>query len=200
MAKPFKNGGMGGSTLTAVSVWRRMGQIAMVAEPRSESTIKMLSIRHAQPWVAEQIDFLAGTSRDETDVVKFQNEISRIQSRFAVLLTPSNFYDFKDIPLKWPSHFWVDGAHTGDLLGGCWDVFFRYKEKLGATMDLSRAIPVMTFDVAYKRVGNCCELVERLPLMRFKMEESAGYVVLQSTKHEKRLSRLPQYPQCPLTT
>lgn len=61
-------------------------------------------------------------------------------------------------------------------------------------MDLSRAIPVVAFEEAYKIVGKRFGLVENLPVKRFKMEGSSGYVALQEIKHEKRLSMLSQYP------
>ena len=61
-------------------------------------------------------------------------------------------------------------------------------------MDVSKAVPVMTFGETYKRASKCCEAVEQLHMGRFKMEESEGYVALQSIKHEKHLSRLSQHP------
>ena len=89
----------------------------MVTEHRTDSASKMLSIWHVHPWVNESADLLVGTAWGETEVARFQNEISRIQPKCSVLLTPLGVYDFQDIPSKWSSHFWVDGARAGDLIG-----------------------------------------------------------------------------------
>ena len=90
----------------------------MITEPRIEAAQKMLAIWHVQHWAGETVDLLAGTAWGEKEVVNFQNDISRIQPKFSALLTPSHAYDFKDPPLKWSSHFWLDRACVGDLIGG----------------------------------------------------------------------------------
>ena len=61
-------------------------------------------------------------------------------------------------------------------------------------MDLSRPVPVTTLGEAYGRVGKLCETDEELLPNRYKIEESEGYVVMQSAKGAKRLPRLSQYP------
>ena len=143
-SNPLRMAEWGGSSFTTVSAWRRMGKTGMAPDPRSEHSRKMLSIWHAQSWLGGPGDLRVGTAWDETEVLSFQNEISRVRPGCAVLAKPSALFEFKDLPLKWSSRFWADGACTGDLVGGCRGVFFRYKEQMGATPDLSKAIPVMT--------------------------------------------------------
>ena len=72
------------------------------------------------------------------------------------------------------------------------ECFFRCKESLGTTVDLSRPAQVATLEEAYRRVDKSCEK-EELPPKRYKIEESEGYVVMQSAKGVGRLSRLSQY-------
>ena len=184
----------GCSSFTAACVWQRMGQIAMITEPMAESSRKMLSICHVHEWADETVDISAGKAWGETDAIKFQNEISRIQPMYSALLAPSNCYQFTDIHLKWSSHFWIDGTSTGDLVGGCWNVFSLCREKFDYTLAVNKTVPVMTFDETYKRVDKCCEMTEQFPLGRYKLEESAGFVALQAIRNEKRPSRLSQYP------
>ena len=111
-----------GAAFTATSVWRRMGKLARITHCRVPAVEKLLSIRQAQVWTNEQVDLLVGTAWNVLEVGEFQTEISRLQPRCAVLITPSHLYEFKDLPLNWTAHFWVDGACAGDLVGGCWNV------------------------------------------------------------------------------
>ena len=52
----------------------------------------MLPIWHVQQWVDGPIDLLLGTEWGETEVSKFQNEISRIHPMGDALLDPSHVH------------------------------------------------------------------------------------------------------------
>ena len=184
----------GGAAFTATSVWQRMGQLARITNCRIREVEKLLSIWQAQIWANEPVGLLVGTAWNLVEVVDFQTEISRVRPKHAVLVTPSHLHEFKDLPPNWADHFWVDGSCTGDLVGGCWNVFFRCKEKMGEEIKLSGSSKITTFEEAYQRVDKLCAKEEDLPLKRFKIEESEGFVVLQSSVGVKRLPRLSQYP------
>ena len=108
----------GGAAFTATRVWQRMGQLARITNSLIPAVEKPLSIWQAQPWTNEAVDLLVGTAWGAIEVGEFQTEISSLQPRCAVLMTPSHLRDFKDLPLNWTAHFWVDGACAGDLVGG----------------------------------------------------------------------------------
>ena len=185
----------GGASFTATSVWQRMGQSARCYESRIPVLEKFLGIWRVPVWKDEPVDVLVGTAWDAFEVGSSQSAIMQLNPRWAVLITPSHLYECEGLPMRWTSHFWVDGSLTGGVIGGCWNVFFWTQETRDIAMNLPATRRIMTIEDAYPRVDKQCALQEDLPLKRYKIEESIGYVVFPIFRRSETAA--PPFPVSP---